>query len=174
MTIIYIGVMWWRIFFCWKHIGDIVTHVMGTPTDEKVGTYGMLLATWKTDISKIINWINNSLGYSIGTQVAKDDTTNEVWYHLDRLYTLSNFVNNTNWRLIFEPCNRILWVFQFFMLLCLIYDISRLLKSCWVESFQTLYYDGRATFGASFDNIMFWFWTMLGTILHCIFFPIVG
>eukprot|EP00257_Ricinus_communis_P024689 XP_025012103.1 uncharacterized protein LOC112533881 [Ricinus communis] len=50
-----------------------------------------LLDKWEVDNSKIITWINNSVKHSIGTQLAKYETAKEVWDHLARLYTRSNF-----------------------------------------------------------------------------------
>ena len=41
-------------------------------------------------ITQRLSRINNSVVQSIGTQLAKYDTTTEVWDHLERLYTQSN------------------------------------------------------------------------------------
>ncbi|KAH6815736.1 hypothetical protein C2S51_020556 [Perilla frutescens var. frutescens] len=46
---------------------------------------------WEVNNSKIITWINNSVENSIDMQLAKYDTVKEVWDHLERLYTQSNF-----------------------------------------------------------------------------------
>ncbi|KAL5750900.1 hypothetical protein ACOSP7_025503 [Xanthoceras sorbifolium] len=61
------------------------------PTDDKVENFAQLVENWQVDNSKIITWINNSVEHSIGTQLAKYDTAKEVWEHLSRLYTQSNF-----------------------------------------------------------------------------------
>jgi hypothetical protein len=37
-----------------------------------------LIDTWKANNAKIITWINNFIEHSIGTQLAKYETTNEV------------------------------------------------------------------------------------------------
>src|SRR5581483_12044726 len=69
-------------------------YVSGTslkPTDDKAANYLSLVDSWETDNSKVITWINNSVVQSIGTQLAKYDTAKEVWDHLERLYTQSNF-----------------------------------------------------------------------------------
>jgi len=50
-----------------------------------------LIDTWEANNTKIITWINNSVEHSIGTQLAKYETTKEVWDHLQRLFTQSNF-----------------------------------------------------------------------------------
>jgi hypothetical protein len=50
-----------------------------------------LIDTWEANNAKIITWINNSVEHSIGTQLAKYETTKEVWDHLQRLFTQSNF-----------------------------------------------------------------------------------
>jgi len=50
-----------------------------------------LIDTWEANNAKIITWINNSVEHSIGTQLVKYETTNEVWDHLQRLFTQSNF-----------------------------------------------------------------------------------
>jgi hypothetical protein len=47
--------------------------------------------TWEANNAKIITWINNSVEHSIGTQLAKYETAKEVWDHLQRLFTQSNF-----------------------------------------------------------------------------------
>jgi len=46
---------------------------------------------WEANNTKIITWINNSVEHSIGTQLAKYETAKEVWDHLQRLFTQSNF-----------------------------------------------------------------------------------
>jgi hypothetical protein len=51
----------------------------------------VLIDTWEANNAKIITWINNSVEHSIGTQLAKYETTKEVWDHLQRLFTQSNF-----------------------------------------------------------------------------------
>ena len=53
--------------------------------------YVALIDAWKANNAKIITWINNSVEHSIGTQLAKYETANEVWDHLQRLFTQSNF-----------------------------------------------------------------------------------
>jgi len=50
-----------------------------------------LIDTWEANNAKIITWINNSVEHSISTQLAKYETTKEVWDHLQRLFTQSNF-----------------------------------------------------------------------------------
>ena len=54
----------------------------------------VLIDTWKTNNAKIITWINNSVKHSIGTQLAKYETTKEVWDHLQRLFTQSDFAKH--------------------------------------------------------------------------------
>ncbi|KAJ9562057.1 hypothetical protein OSB04_007217 [Centaurea solstitialis] len=68
-----------------------VTGTSSKATDEKATNYLSLVDSWETDNSKVITWINNSVVQSIGTQLAKYDTAKEVWDHLERLYTQSNF-----------------------------------------------------------------------------------
>jgi hypothetical protein len=46
---------------------------------------------WEANNAKIITWINNSVEYFIGTQLVKYETAKEVWDHLQRLFTQSNF-----------------------------------------------------------------------------------
>ena len=46
---------------------------------------------WETYNAKIITWINNSIEFSIGTQLAKYETVKKVWDHLQRLFMQSNF-----------------------------------------------------------------------------------
>ncbi|KAL5835118.1 hypothetical protein ACOSQ4_014615 [Xanthoceras sorbifolium] len=59
--------------------------------DDKVENYAQLVENWQVDNLKIIIWINNSIEHSIDTQLTKYDTAKEVWEHLSRLYTQSNF-----------------------------------------------------------------------------------
>ncbi|XP_042472527.1 uncharacterized protein LOC122055222 [Zingiber officinale] len=61
------------------------------PTDINADDYAKSLNIWETDNAKIITWINNSVSHSIDTQLTKYETTKEVWDHLARLYTQSNF-----------------------------------------------------------------------------------
>ncbi|XP_055960608.1 uncharacterized protein LOC130015098 [Mercurialis annua] len=71
----------------WGYIsGDFVKPEDGTTAD-----YVSLLDKWEVANSKIITWINNSVKHSIGTQLVKYETAKEVWDHLSRLYTQSNF-----------------------------------------------------------------------------------
>jgi hypothetical protein len=51
----------------------------------------VLIDTWEANNAKIITWIHNSVEHSIGTQLTKYETTKEVWDHLQRLFTQSNF-----------------------------------------------------------------------------------
>ncbi|XP_075473383.1 uncharacterized protein LOC142504394 [Primulina tabacum] len=68
-----------------------VTGVRDKPTDQTNPDYAVSLDVWEADNSKIITWINNSVAHSIGAQLAKYETAKEVWDHLARLYTQSNF-----------------------------------------------------------------------------------
>ncbi|XP_075494786.1 uncharacterized protein LOC142532357 [Primulina tabacum] len=72
-----------RLVFNWM---SYVTGVRVKPTDDQANDYAALVDNWEADNSKIITWINNSVTHSIGVQLAK-----EVWDHLARLYTQSNF-----------------------------------------------------------------------------------
>jgi len=46
---------------------------------------------WEANNAKIITWINNFVEHSIGTKLAKYEIAKEVWDHLQRLFTQSNF-----------------------------------------------------------------------------------
>ena len=70
----------------WGYVSG--TFVQPKNTDEG---YATLIDAWEANNEKIITWINNSIEYSIGTQLAKYETANEVWDHLQRLFTQSNF-----------------------------------------------------------------------------------
>ncbi|XP_073137476.1 uncharacterized protein [Henckelia pumila] len=61
------------------------------PTDTKAANYAKLLDTWEADNAKIMTWINNFVTHSIGAHLAKYETDKEVWDHLEKLYTQSNF-----------------------------------------------------------------------------------
>jgi translation initiation factor IF-1 len=55
-------------------------YVSGTymiPKNIKEGD-AVLIKTWETNNAKIITWINNSVEHSIGTQLARYETTKEV------------------------------------------------------------------------------------------------
>ncbi|XP_073136982.1 uncharacterized protein [Henckelia pumila] len=74
-----------------KSLRSYVTGVRIKPTDETTTNYADLVDSREVDNSKIITWINNSVTHFIGVQLAKYETTKEVWDHLARLYTQSNF-----------------------------------------------------------------------------------
>ena len=50
-----------------------------------------LIDTWKANNIKMITWINNYVEHSIDMQLAKYEIVKEVWDHLQRLFTQSNF-----------------------------------------------------------------------------------
>ena len=68
-----------------------VTGTIIKPANKKAIDYAETLDAWESDNSKIITWINNYVMHLIGAQFAKFETTKEVWNHLSRLYTQSNF-----------------------------------------------------------------------------------
>ncbi|KAK0607549.1 hypothetical protein LWI29_016510 [Acer saccharum] len=74
-----------------KKMWGYVSGISGKPDDKKAENYVDLLDVWEANNSKIITWVNNSVEHSIGTQLAKYETAKEVWDHLARLYTQSNF-----------------------------------------------------------------------------------
>ena len=76
-----------RNFLKGKKIWGYVSGTSVKPKDTDAG----LIDTWEADNAKIITWINNSVEHSIGTQLAKYETAKEVWDHLQRLFTQSNF-----------------------------------------------------------------------------------
>ena len=80
-----------RIFLRGKSMWSYVTGVRPKPSDEKAEDFATSVDAWEAENTKIITWINNSVTYSIGAQLAKYETAKEVWGHLERLYTQSNF-----------------------------------------------------------------------------------
>ena len=58
---------------------------------KKMWGYGALIDAQEANNAKIITWINNYVEHSIGMQLAKYETTNEVWDHLQKLFMQSNF-----------------------------------------------------------------------------------
>ncbi|KAK2377815.1 hypothetical protein QL285_078448 [Trifolium repens] len=74
---------------------DMWGYIDGTsvkPMDRKdADKYTEALKTWNKNNSKVITWINNSVSQSIGMQLAKFDTAQEIWEHLKHLYVQSNF-----------------------------------------------------------------------------------
>jgi hypothetical protein len=73
-----------------KKIWGYVSGTYVIPKNTKEGDVVMIY-TWETNNAKIITWINNYVEYSIGTQLAKYETTKGVWDHLQMLFTQSNF-----------------------------------------------------------------------------------
>lgn len=75
-----------------KKLWGYINGDLNKPNDKtNVEKYAELLDVWEANNSKIITWINNSVAPSIGMQLAKYDYAKDVWDHLGRLYTQSNF-----------------------------------------------------------------------------------
>ncbi|KAK4478679.1 hypothetical protein RD792_014172 [Penstemon davidsonii] len=74
-----------------KKMWGYVTGIEVKPTTNYGADYAKLLDIWETNNSKVITWINNSVECSIGMQLAKYECANDVWDHLTKLYTQSNF-----------------------------------------------------------------------------------
>ena len=72
----------------WRYVSGTV--ILKNNKEEDV----VLIDIWDANNAKIITWINNSVEHSIGTQLAKYETAKEVWDHLQRLFTQSNFANS--------------------------------------------------------------------------------
>jgi len=70
----------------WGYVSG--TYVIPRNTEEEDV---VLINTWEVNKSKIITYINNSVNHSIGTQLAKYETSKEVCDHLQRLFGQSNF-----------------------------------------------------------------------------------
>ena len=70
-----------RIFLKGKRMWGYVTGTYVIPKNTKEG-HVVLIDTWEANNAKIITWINNSVEHYIGMQLAKYETTNEVWDHL--------------------------------------------------------------------------------------------
>ncbi|KAJ6993058.1 hypothetical protein NC653_016247 [Populus alba x Populus x berolinensis] len=79
-----------RNFLKGKKMWGYVSGTYVIPKNIEEGDAG-LIDTWEANNAKIITWINNSVEHSIGTQLAKYETAKEVWDHLQRLFTQSNF-----------------------------------------------------------------------------------
>ncbi|XP_074373914.1 uncharacterized protein LOC141714284 [Apium graveolens] len=73
----------------WSYVRDKDTKTK--PADGKTDDSAKAIEVWEAENSKIVTWINNSVTHSIGDQLAKYETAKEVWDHLSRLYTQSNF-----------------------------------------------------------------------------------
>ncbi|XP_062088473.1 uncharacterized protein LOC133795035 [Humulus lupulus] len=80
-----------KIFLKGKRMWGYVSGTSTKPKDDKDESFAEQLDLWDANNSKIITWINNSVQQSIGIQLAKYETAKEVWEHLERLYTQSNF-----------------------------------------------------------------------------------
>ncbi|XP_062093433.1 uncharacterized protein LOC133799432 [Humulus lupulus] len=74
-----------------KRMWGYVSGTSTKPKNDKDDSFAEQLNLWDANNSKIITWINNSVQQSIGIQLAKYETAKEVWEHLERLYTQSNF-----------------------------------------------------------------------------------
>jgi hypothetical protein len=57
----------------WGYVSG--TYVIPKNTEERDV---VLIDTWEANNAKIITWIKNSVDHSIGTQLAKYETTKEV------------------------------------------------------------------------------------------------
>lgn len=95
-----------------KNVCRIVAGVKGKPLNVTAEKYATLLESQETNNSKIIIEINNSIIQSIGTQLAKYNTTKEVYNHLDKFYTYYNFAQQCQLELIFELFNRIVQILR--------------------------------------------------------------
>jgi hypothetical protein len=69
----------------WRYVSGTV--ILKNNKEEDV----VLIDIWDANNAKIITWINNSVEHSMSTQLAKYKTTKEIWDHLQRLFTQSNF-----------------------------------------------------------------------------------
>jgi len=79
-----------RNFLKGKKIWGYVSGTYMIPKNIEEGD-AVLIDTWEANNAKIITWINSSIEHSIGMQLAKYETTKEIWDHLQRLFTQSNF-----------------------------------------------------------------------------------
>ena len=70
----------------WGYVNE--TYII--PRNIKEGDV-VLIDIWEANNAKIITWINNSVEHSISMELVKYETTKEVWDHLQRLVTQSNF-----------------------------------------------------------------------------------
>ncbi|XP_062080957.1 uncharacterized protein LOC133785757 [Humulus lupulus] len=80
-----------KFFLKGKRMWGYVSGTSTKPTNDKDESFAEQLDLWDANNSKIITWINNSVQQSMGIQLAKYETAKEVWEHLERLYTQSNF-----------------------------------------------------------------------------------
>ena len=73
-----------------KKLWGYVSGTVVQPTST-VNNYVTELDVWESNDAKILTWIHNSVEHSIGTQLVKYETAKEVWDHLQKLFTKSNF-----------------------------------------------------------------------------------
>ena len=85
----------------------------------------------------IYSWeTHNSVVQSIGTQLAKYDTAKEVWDHLERLYTQSNFAKQ--YKLEYDICalqQNELSVQEFYIVVSDLWDQLALTESAELKAF---------------------------------------
>ncbi|XP_062099980.1 uncharacterized protein LOC133805845 [Humulus lupulus] len=80
-----------KIFLKGKRMWGYVSGTSTKPKDDKDESFAEQFDLWDAKNSKIITWVNNSVQQSIDIQLEKYETAKEVWEHLERLYTQSNF-----------------------------------------------------------------------------------
>ena len=112
------------------------SYVLGTlskSTNTLATKYVEQLDAWVANNSKIITWINSCIEHSIGIQLEKYETAQEVWAHLARLYTQSNFAKHIQLESNIRALDQKDISIQEFILPCLIFGISwpsQNLQSC--------------------------------------------
>lgn len=110
-------------FYTSTHMWGVIG-VKGKLTNEKCDNYATLLDVWETDNSKIVTWINFFCSVNWHPDWQSMLRKKKFWITW-KGYTLSRALqNNINWRMIFEPSNKALWMLRISMLLCMICRIS--------------------------------------------------
>ena len=94
-------------------------YVIGTCVKPKSinEDYTTELDMWEANNSKIVTWINNFVEHSIGARLAKYETIKEVWDHLWRLYTQSNFAKQYHLEIDIRALSKGIRVFKSFIFL---------------------------------------------------------
>ncbi|XP_073130006.1 uncharacterized protein [Henckelia pumila] len=123
-----------------KKMWGYVAGTKNKPEDQKDGKFEEQLDAWEVNNSKIITWINNSVESSIGIQLAKYEMAEEVWDHLQRLYTQSNFAKQYQLEIDIRALQqKSMSIQKFYSAMTNLWDQLALTESLELQAFFSLY-----------------------------------
>ncbi|KAL5704255.1 hypothetical protein ACHQM5_022705 [Ranunculus cassubicifolius] len=107
-----------RNFLKGKKLWGYVSGILTQPTNDRDPKYAELFDIWDVNNAKIITWINLAVETSIGIQLAKYDRAKDVWDHLAKVFTQSNFAKQYQLEgYISVRFSKVIVVFKIFTLL---------------------------------------------------------